>query len=132
MDRKNSETPLPLGIHFLLEFYGCVYSEINSIYFIDNVVEKALSNVDVDVINKYFHKFEPQGVTGFFLLSASHISVHSWPESGYLACDVFTCDAYNSAETIVSVLRNNVQHTKLSIQKIFRGNNENASVGLPE
>jgi len=37
------------------------------------------------------HLFEPQGVTGFVLLAESHISIHTWPELGYAAVDVYTC-----------------------------------------
>ena len=36
-------------------------------------------------------KFEPYGVTAVCLLSESHISIHSWPEKGEAAVDIFTC-----------------------------------------
>jgi len=38
-----------------------------------------------------FHKFSPQGVSGVVVISESHLAVHTWPELGYAAVDVFTC-----------------------------------------
>lgn len=38
-----------------------------------------------------FHKFSPQGVSGVVVISESHLAVHTWPEHGYAAVDVFTC-----------------------------------------
>ncbi|MCQ2559741.1 MAG: adenosylmethionine decarboxylase, partial [Clostridia bacterium] len=38
-----------------------------------------------------FHKFSPQGVSGVVVISESHLAIHTWPELGYAAVDVFTC-----------------------------------------
>jgi S-adenosylmethionine decarboxylase proenzyme len=43
------------------------------------------------VLNQQFFQFTPEGITGYLLLSTSHISMHTWPEHGYVACDVFSC-----------------------------------------
>ena len=43
------------------------------------------------ILHGYFHPFAPCGVTGFLLLAESHLSVHTWPEKGYAAFDVFMC-----------------------------------------
>jgi S-adenosylmethionine decarboxylase len=43
------------------------------------------------LLNLISHKFHPQGVTALALLAESHISIHTWPENGYAAVDVFTC-----------------------------------------
>ncbi len=42
-------------------------------------------------LEPFFAIFKPQGVTGLALLAESHISIHTWPEIGYAAIDVFTC-----------------------------------------
>ena len=49
-------------------------------------------------MHKIHHRFEPQGVTGLALLAESHISIHTWPESGYAAVDVFTCGDHTMPE----------------------------------
>ncbi len=38
-----------------------------------------------------FHQFQPEGVTGMVLIRESHIAIHTWPEEGYVASDIFTC-----------------------------------------
>lgn len=38
-----------------------------------------------------FHQFSPQGVSGVVVISESHLAIHTWPEFGYAAIDVFTC-----------------------------------------
>ena len=56
------------------------------------------------VIGQQFHQFTPCGVTGFLLLAESHISVHTWPEEGLAAIDIFTCGDMDT-EAILSWLR---------------------------
>ena len=43
------------------------------------------------VVTSTFHQFSPQGVIGVVVIAESHITIHSWPELGYAAVDVFTC-----------------------------------------
>ena len=50
------------------------------------------------LISSLTNRFEPQGVTGLALLAESHISIHTWPESGYAAIDVFTCGDHTMPE----------------------------------
>jgi S-adenosylmethionine decarboxylase len=50
------------------------------------------------VLHRVFHFFEPQGVTCVYVLGESHLSIHTWPERGEAAIDVFTCGERNSKE----------------------------------
>lgn len=43
------------------------------------------------VVGSRFRRFAPHGVTGVVLLAESHVTVHTWPELGFAAFDVFTC-----------------------------------------
>lgn len=80
-----------LGTHCLLELYGCDAARIDDPAFIEQTLVEAANVSRATLIKTYVHKFEPQGVTGFALLGESHISLHSWPESGYVAADCYTC-----------------------------------------
>ena len=40
-----------------------------------------------------FHRYAPQGVSGVLLVAESHLSIHTWPEAGYAAVDIYTCGA---------------------------------------
>jgi len=54
------------------------------------MVEAALE-AGAEVREVAFHKFSPQGVSGVVVISESHLAIHTWPELGYAAVDVFTC-----------------------------------------
>jgi S-adenosylmethionine decarboxylase len=56
-----------------------------------NLLSSAAIVSGATVITTIYKKFEPQGVTVLILLSESHISIHTWPEKGEAAVDVFTC-----------------------------------------
>jgi S-adenosylmethionine decarboxylase proenzyme len=67
--------------------------DINSIKkLLDMICEK----YEFTVLNKVEHIFEPQGLTILYLLSESHISIHTFPEKEYLALDIYTCRDYSN------------------------------------
>ena len=77
--------------HFLLELYNCNYEKLNDESFLRCSLNRAAKLANATVLNLISYKFEPQGVTAIALLSESHISIHTWPESNYSAVDIFTC-----------------------------------------
>lgn len=77
--------------HVLAEFYGCPYHLLNDPKFIEQSMCKAALEAGAEVREVAFHKFSPQGVSGVVIISESHLSIHTWPELGYAAVDVFTC-----------------------------------------
>jgi S-adenosylmethionine decarboxylase len=80
-----------LGRHILAEIYGCDAEILNDKELIEkNMVESALK-AGAEVREVAFHKFSPQGVSGVVIISESHLTIHTWPELGYAAVDVFTC-----------------------------------------
>jgi S-adenosylmethionine decarboxylase len=60
-----------------------------------DLLENAASASGATVVQTISKKFEPQGVTVLCLLSESHISIHTWPEEGKAAVDVYTCGDCN-------------------------------------
>jgi S-adenosylmethionine decarboxylase len=111
----------PDGIHFLLEFFGCSSEELDSLSFWKKLLLKAVANSDVTMLNKHFYKFSPHGITGYLLLSASHISIHTWPEYAYVTCDVFSCGGDDNAKGIVRYIRANVCHEEMRKRRLKRG-----------
>jgi S-adenosylmethionine decarboxylase len=79
------------GKHFIVEFRDCSAAKLNNKKFIQETLVKAAEAARCHVLHAYFHTFEPQGVTGIVALAESHISIHSWPEYGYAAIDIFMC-----------------------------------------
>jgi S-adenosylmethionine decarboxylase len=80
-----------VGKHCILELYACDASKLNDESFIRTTIATAAREAGATVLQLISHRFQPQGVTGLVLLAESHLSIHTWPESGYAAVDVFTC-----------------------------------------
>lgn len=80
-----------MGKHYLLNLYGCLSNLLDNEFFLSDMLENAAEACGAHVIQTMSHQFEPQGVTAICLLSESHISIHTWPETGMAAVDVFTC-----------------------------------------
>jgi len=84
-----------MGKHFLLNLYGCSSVLLNDERFLVDLMENAAIASGATVLKTVFHKFDPQGITAICLLSESHISIHTWPEEGKAALDVYTCGTAN-------------------------------------
>jgi S-adenosylmethionine decarboxylase len=84
-----------MGKHFLLNLYGCSSVLLNDEQFLIDLMENAAIASGATVLKTVSHKFDPQGITAICLLSESHISIHTWPEEGKAALDVYTCGSAN-------------------------------------
>jgi S-adenosylmethionine decarboxylase len=80
-----------LGRHVLAEIYGCKPEILNDMQLVEKVMVKAALVAGAEIREVAFHKFSPQGVSGVVVISESHLAIHTWPELGYAAVDVFTC-----------------------------------------
>jgi S-adenosylmethionine decarboxylase len=80
-----------MGKHYLLNLYDCPFHLLDDLEFIVSLLKEAAILCDATILNVASHKFEPQGVTVVIMLAESHISLHSWPDNGTAACDVYTC-----------------------------------------
>jgi S-adenosylmethionine decarboxylase len=80
-----------LGRHILCEVYGCDPKVLNNRKSIEEIMVDAALVAGAEVREVAFHKFSPQGVSGVVVISESHLAIHTWPELGYAAVDVFTC-----------------------------------------
>jgi len=80
-----------IGKHYLLNLYGCSFSQLNNEHFLIGLLECAAISSGATVIQTISKKFDPQGVTVVCLLSESHISIHTWPEEGKCHADIYTC-----------------------------------------
>lgn len=80
-----------LGRHLIAEFYGCERARIDDEALLRAALREAAEVVGATVIALNSHRYAPQGVTATALISESHISIHTWPEHGYVAVDIFTC-----------------------------------------
>jgi len=84
-----------MGKHYLLNLYGCSFVLLDDERCLIDLLENAAYASGATVVQTISKKFEPQGVTVICLLSESHISIHTWPEEGKAAVDVYTCGDCN-------------------------------------
>ncbi len=80
-----------LGIHILVEFYSCSESVLNDPGFIEQEMIRAAELIEATVITSSSHAFSPHGVSAVVVISESHLTMHTWPEHGYAAVDLFFC-----------------------------------------
>ena len=80
-----------MGDHLLAEVYNVPFDKLNDAEEIEKVCVSALQTEKLTILNVFTHKFEPQGVTCLISLAESHLSVHTYPEKGCVAIDIFTC-----------------------------------------
>jgi S-adenosylmethionine decarboxylase len=99
----------PVGTHILLDMKGIERALLNDRARLRRILVKAAEDAGARVLDARFKSFEPSGVTGVVLLAESHIAIHTWPDRGFAAVDLFTCGnkekAQKAARSIVAALR---------------------------
>ena len=115
------ENPRPDGYHLMLELYGCEADKINSRKFLHQAVKNAVKEVGLTNLGSKFHQFRPHGVTGFTLLAQSHISLHTWPEYGYVVLDIFTCGDQEQAESLASHFLERLRPERINRKVVRKG-----------
>jgi S-adenosylmethionine decarboxylase len=113
-----------LGKHLLVEYYECNQEHLNSPELLEDVMLRATERAGATIIDKTFHSFSPHGVTGVVVIAESHVSIHTWPEYGYAAVDIFTCgetiDPWKIEEDLKRVLEAEVVSSMELKRGIFR------------
>ncbi len=93
------------GMHLLLDFWGAKHAQ--DLGAVEQALRAAAKACGATVLDIMLHSFGPQsGVTGVAILAESHISIHTWPETGYMALDIFvcgSCDAHQAAAELVRI-----------------------------
>lgn len=84
-----------MGKHYLLNLYGCTFELLDDLEFLVETLKSAAFLCEATLLNVASHKFDPYGVTVVLMLAESHISIHTWPDEGTAACDVYTCSKTN-------------------------------------
>lgn len=80
-----------IGRHLIAEYYDCDRAIIDDVEAVAAHLRAAAEEVGATIVSEAFHRYAPQGVSGTLLIAESHLSVHTWPEVGYVAVDIFTC-----------------------------------------
>lgn len=110
------------GWHVLAEFGGVEADLCDDLEQLESALRESLTAAGVTICDVVHKKFDPQGVTVLALLSESHASIHTYPESGDIFIDVFTCGSVGAgASKAVELLRDKLSPKDVRMQIIRRG-----------
>ncbi len=110
-----------LGTHLIIELYECEPSILDDLAGIEHHLLEAVRISGATVVKPVFHKFAPQGVSGVVVIEESHFSVHTWPEYGYCALDIFTCGELVKGEAGLDYLKQALKAKSMSVTEMKRG-----------
>ena len=110
-----------LGRHLLLELRECNVAVLDDLKYLENALVSAAIESGATVLDKSFHQFAPQGVSGVVLIAESHLSLHTWPEHAYAAVDIFTCGTTVKIEVAADSLIRQLGSKDPSLLEVKRG-----------
>lgn len=80
-----------MGNHVICSLFGVSFGKLDDLESIRQAFDLAVDVMGATVLNRFSHKFLPQGVTIVYALAESHVSCHTFPEKGSVALDCYTC-----------------------------------------
>ena len=110
-----------LGVQILIELKDCNLKKLNDIEFIRETMEEAARRTGSTIITSSFRYFDPHGISGLVMIAESHLAIHTWPEYGYAAADIFTCGNRVFPWKAVPFLEKELEAKSYTTQEIKRG-----------
>jgi S-adenosylmethionine decarboxylase len=109
-----------VGTHLVVDAWEASEELLNDPEAIRRAMLEAISAGDATLIDMCVHQFSPHGVTATATLAESHIAIHTWPEHGYFAADLFFCGR-GKPERAMEVLQTALKAKKVRTRDIRRG-----------
>ena len=108
------------GVHLIVDLYEAEH--LDDIDHIEATLRHCVEAARATLLHLHLHHFQPNGVSGVAVLAESHISIHTWPDAGYAALDVFMCGSANP-DACVPVLREAFRAKRVGVSELLRGQN---------
>lgn len=107
------------GSHLIIDLWDAV--GLDDLPLVQTTLEQCVAECGATLLHVHLHHFTPNGgISGVAVLAESHISIHTWPERGYAALDVFMCgDA--APHNAVAVLKAAFSPRAVTINEQMRG-----------
>jgi S-adenosylmethionine decarboxylase len=106
------------GVHLIVDLHGA--KRLDDIEHIETTLRRCVEAAQATLLHIHLHHFQPSGVSGVAVLAESHISIHTWPEVGYAALDVFMCGSADP-DKCVPVLREAFSAKRVGVNELLRG-----------
>ncbi len=104
-----------------MELEGCNREVLNDVDALREALLTAANMAGATVLGDSFHRFSPHGISGVVVIAESHLFVHTWPEYGYAAADIFTCGTSVQPEVAAAKLVELLGAEKHTVMEIERG-----------
>ena len=106
------------GVHLIVDLHRA--EGLDDIDLIDRTLRRCVEAAGATLLHIHLHQFQPNGVSGVAVLAESHISIHTWPDAGYAALDVFMCGKADP-DACIPVLREAFRAERVEVNEILRG-----------
>ncbi len=110
-----------LGIHLLIELWSCNRKKIDTLDYLEKIMVQAAEVAGATVLKSAFQDFNPQGVSGVVVIAESHLTIHTWPEHGYAAVDIFTCGTTVDPWKATGFLQKELEAGDIQVRDFQRG-----------
>ena len=120
-----------LGTHLLVEMKDCDHGILKDLDRVRDAMVSAALEARATVVEVAFHEFNPFGISGMVIIAESHLSIHTWPEYGYAAVDIFTCGDLIKPDTAAQYLIEAFECKNPSYVEMKRGMLSNNGERLP-
>jgi S-adenosylmethionine decarboxylase len=110
-----------LGNHLLIELRECNPKILKNLEKVKSTMISAAKEAKATIIDISFREFNPFGISGIIVIAESHFTIHTWPEYGYAAVDIFTCGDTLRPETAASIMIEEFECKNPSIVELKRG-----------
>ncbi len=109
------------GVHLIIDLHGA--KRLDDIDHIEATLRRCVEAARATLLHIHLHHFQPNGVSGVAVLAESHISIHTWPDAGYAALDVFMCGVADP-DACIPVLREAFAAHTVGVTEILRGHGD--------
>ena len=103
----------------LVDLYGCK-GDLNSAGFLVECLKTAAQQMGSKIVEMLSHQYSPAGVSVIIILAETHISIHTWPEHGYAALDIFVCKDEVDPEVGWRVVKEALQPSSFEVHRLNR------------
>lgn len=114
-----------------MELKDCNPAILKSLDEVRDALVSAAIEAKATIVDISFHEFNPFGISGMVVIAESHLSIHTWPEYGYAAVDIFTCGDLINPQVAAAYLIKRFECKNPSIVEMKRGILSHENIKLP-
>ncbi len=121
----------PFALHTLFELHGCDPSLLKDAAALRPLLLDAVRAGNGTVVTEVFHNFSPHGVSGVIVIAESHVAIHTWPEHGFAAVDIFSCSSALDQQKIENAILRGLRASHVTRRAFHRGHIEPDALCIP-